>query len=431
MTEAGNPIPSAAGLPAVPDAIPRLPVLGWASFAGAGAVPDDSLLAAPHLEFTTSGRAAIWHALKQLGVGAGDRVLVPTYHCPTMVAPAVHAGAEPVFYPVTSEGVDTSFLARLDVRHVKVLIVAHFFGRPVPMAWLRDFCDARGIALIEDCAHALLGTVEGKPVGAWGDFAVGSLTKFLPVPEGGCLASWRRTVDLKLEHQPLRAELKCAVDILEIGARYRRLRGLNALLSSAFRLKNAIRHRGRRELVAGSTPEEGPGDPIGEFDTGYALSAPTQVARLTARCMDWGRIRRRRRERYAALVRALGDLPGLRVLYPDLPEGSAPYVLPVWVKDPEPKYRALRSRGCPVFRWEWLWPGTPILPGDDGWTWSRHVFQLPCHQEIEEPDFEWLVTEVREMLGAPGAGRASAPGALQVNDRPRAEASRRASADAP
>ncbi len=117
------------------------------------------LLDSPRLSFTTSGRAAIALALQALGVGSGDRVLVPTYHCPTMVAPAVHVGARPVFYPLRSSGADLAFLEALDLTGVRAILATHYFGLPQPMAELRRFCDRKGIALIEDCAHALFGVV--------------------------------------------------------------------------------------------------------------------------------------------------------------------------------------------------------------------------------------------------------------------------------
>jgi len=402
VTEPRTPPPPTELLLSTPDAIPRLPVLGWQSFVGRAPLPDDSLLAAPNFAFTTSGRAAIWLALRALGVGTGDRVLVPTYHCPTMVAPAIHAGAEPAFYPVTSAGVDMQYLAKLDCRGVKALLVAHFFGRPAPMAQLREFCDANGIALIEDCAHALFGMTDGKPVGAWGDFAIGSFTKFLPVPEAGCLASWRRSVTPGLARQTLRAELKCSVDLLEVGARYGRLPGLNTVLLKLFALKNAIRHPpGAETAPAPADYTDGHGD----LDTDYASSSPTRVTRLVAKATGWRRVRERRRANYAALVRALDGVPGLRVLYPELTESGVPYVLPVWVTDPDAKYLALRGAGCPVFRWDWLWPGTPLVSGDEGIAWSRHVFQLPCHQDLTAQDTEWLIATVRRVLSSSSAVR--------------------------
>ncbi|MBK9574239.1 MAG: DegT/DnrJ/EryC1/StrS family aminotransferase [Rhodoferax sp.] len=46
--------------------------------------------------------------------------------------------------------------------------------------------------MIEDCAHCFFGQAGERPIGAWGDFATASLTKFFPVPEGGLLASSSR-----------------------------------------------------------------------------------------------------------------------------------------------------------------------------------------------------------------------------------------------
>jgi hypothetical protein len=83
--------------------LPKLPVFGWHSLQG-GPSPLPSLLDLPRLNYTTSGRASILLALQALGVGPGQAVLLPTYHCPSMVAPVTHLGATPVFYPIDEQG---------------------------------------------------------------------------------------------------------------------------------------------------------------------------------------------------------------------------------------------------------------------------------------------------------------------------------------
>ena len=60
-------------------ALPRTPVLGWSSFGRAGGNAIRSVQQLPHLAFTTSGRAALYQALRQLALPAGSVVLVPTY----------------------------------------------------------------------------------------------------------------------------------------------------------------------------------------------------------------------------------------------------------------------------------------------------------------------------------------------------------------
>jgi dTDP-4-amino-4,6-dideoxygalactose transaminase len=167
-------------------------------------------------QYTTSGRSAIFLALEALGIGAGDLVLVPSYHCPTMIAPVVTLGAKPLFYPIDDDGSPSrTWLDTLDTTGVRALLVAHFFGLPQPMALLRRWCDGRGVLLVEDCAHALFGRSDGHPVGSWGDAAIASLTKFLPVNEGG----WPR---------PERRQYRAATRALrprhfgQISARHRR-----------------------------------------------------------------------------------------------------------------------------------------------------------------------------------------------------------------
>src|SRR6476660_5915723 len=81
--------------------IPTQPVLSLASFskdaAGRRAV---SVLDAGNARFVTSGRVAIALALQQMKVGKGDKVLVPAYHCSSMIEPVVWLGGTPQFYRI-------------------------------------------------------------------------------------------------------------------------------------------------------------------------------------------------------------------------------------------------------------------------------------------------------------------------------------------
>jgi dTDP-4-amino-4,6-dideoxygalactose transaminase len=127
-------------------------------------VPDVTSL--PHCLFTTSGRAAIGLALAELGIGAGDKVLVPSYHCPTMVSPIVAAAAGPEFFPIGEDGLPLlAAIERFDMKRIKAMLAVHYFGIPHSLGQVRQFCDRHGIALIEDCAHSFFGIAEGRPIG--------------------------------------------------------------------------------------------------------------------------------------------------------------------------------------------------------------------------------------------------------------------------
>jgi hypothetical protein len=78
--------------------IPIQPVLSLASFSRRRPRHVPSVLDAGKVRFVTSGRIAIALALQQMKIGKNDKVLVPSYHCSSMVEPVFWAGATPVFY---------------------------------------------------------------------------------------------------------------------------------------------------------------------------------------------------------------------------------------------------------------------------------------------------------------------------------------------
>jgi dTDP-4-amino-4,6-dideoxygalactose transaminase len=360
-------------------------------------VPDVTTL--PHCLFTTSGRAAIGLALDELGVGPGDRILVPSYHCPTMVSPIVAAGAAPEFFAIGADGLPIiESLERMELQRVKAMLAVHYFGVPHALSKVREFCDRHSIALIEDCAHAFFGVADGRQVGAWGDLAIASLTKFFPVPEGGCLVSQNRPLaQVSLRRRGWGAELRQLVDTIEVGAGHGGFTPLGPLLRAAFALKDLL--RGRR----GETPEawrrrmieHGPDSATPVFDGVLARQAPARIARIIVQRSDRQRIVEQRRKNYLLLAQRLAGVPGLTVMWPELPATAAPYVLPIHVESPERSYHSLRLAGVPIFRWDILWPGVPVLAGDVGLDWSHHVFQLGCHQDLSEADVHSIAEVVR------------------------------------
>src|SRR5687767_14704924 len=73
-----QPSPAPADYPRA--SVPVAPALSLASFLRASGPPVPSILDAGDVRFVTSGRVAIALALREMGVGPGDAVLVPSYH---------------------------------------------------------------------------------------------------------------------------------------------------------------------------------------------------------------------------------------------------------------------------------------------------------------------------------------------------------------
>ncbi|WP_186293402.1 DegT/DnrJ/EryC1/StrS family aminotransferase [Chitinimonas sp. BJB300] len=378
--------------------IPRLPVLGWNTLEGARHSTIPCILEHAAIKFTTSGRASILLALEMLGIKAGDKVLVPTYHCPTMVAPIVALGAKPVFYPINAVGgIDFDWLAQQDLLNIRVILAAHFFGLPQPMGDLRHWCDTHQIILIEDCAHALFGSTEGRPIGSWGDLAIASLSKFLPVTEGGCL-----TINIPSTNMPAQTrtgvlrQIKAAIDIVHLGTIFKRFYGLNTALAGTFSLVNTPRKKLRNIRSTNETTSAGVDNLEGfSIDVPLSHQALTLPCRWLAKHSPRARIVEQRRKHFALFLKAFADHPNVRPLVKSLPENCAPYVFPLWVADPDPGYLALREMGIPLSRWDRPWPNVPIIAGDQGGLWSHHILQLPCHQDLSPEDMGILVREIR------------------------------------
>jgi perosamine synthetase len=171
--------------------LPLKPVLGWTSFSRT-----EESLRLPSIDdikytvITTSGRAAIYQALLQLRLAPGSVVLVPTYHCPTIIAPVILANLEVAYFGLRPDGLpNLDTIDAATAGQARAMIVSHYFGLARSLAEVRQWCDEHQVALIEDCAHCYFGNAGERPVGTWGDLAAASLSKFFPVPEGGILAS--------------------------------------------------------------------------------------------------------------------------------------------------------------------------------------------------------------------------------------------------
>jgi perosamine synthetase len=379
------------------EAIPKMPVLSMGSLAihkRAWSVP--SVLDAERVEWFRSGRVALDAALRLVGASSGGEVLLPAYHCVSMVEPVLRSGARPVFYRVRpTTAVDLEhFKSRISSASIAA-IVPHYFGFPQAMDEIRAICTVAGIVLIEDCAHALFGAYAEKPLGSFGDYAIASPWKFLPVATGGCLVSSQRCGPVA---QPdavgLAEDLRTVLNSVESSRAYRRLRFAGAPLVPAIALSN---WRSRKARVAAASIE---GDPrVANVAGDQALPGLSRIARYVARHIDRDRVSERRRAAYRMLLASWSDLNLARPLHPELGESVVPQVFPLVMGDPDRAFGRLKQAGVPIIRFgEFLWEGMPADTCEVSNDLSRRVFQFPCHQELSDDELTWLADTVKRVV---------------------------------
>jgi hypothetical protein len=347
-------------------------------------------------ESFVSGRYALAEAMRRAGAGPGKAVLVPSFHCRSMVEPAIFLGAEPLFYPVSSDlRPDFKALSGLMTSGATpvAMLLTHYFGFPNAVAEADDLCRRHGIALIEDCAHALYGGQDGFVPGGTGDYAVASLWKFLPVREGAVLLdrSGKRS-ERSPRPRGMFDELKAAARLMKAwsGRAWRR-RALPDLEASAVNNEADRIQAGRRALK----PQPG----LKEFSPRLADTAALHCTRWLAEASAHGCVALRRREHYAVWLAGVRDLPGVRPLYPELPQGVVPYAFPLLLAEPEPGFRRLKTAGVPIWRWEDM----AVTACMTAQSYRLRLLQLPCHQGLSASELEWMIRAVRILV--PGEHR--------------------------
>ena len=123
-----------------------------------------------------NGTVALDLALKALGIGAGDEVIVTSRTFLASVTCVVNAGAWPVFADVDADcqGVSAETVAPLVNDNTKAIIAVHLAGWPCDMDGLNELACRHRLSVIEDCAQAHGATYKGKPVGSLGHVAAWS-----------------------------------------------------------------------------------------------------------------------------------------------------------------------------------------------------------------------------------------------------------------
>jgi pyridoxal phosphate-dependent aminotransferase EpsN len=187
---------------------------------------------APHAVALSSGTAALHLALKLVGVGRGDEVLVSTLTFAATVNPIVYEGAVPVFLDSerASWNMDPDLLAETLRRRAaagrlpRAVVVVHLYGQSADLDPIAAECARYGVPLVEDAAEALGATYRGRAPGAVGDVGIYSFNgnKIITTSGGGMLVTADGTLAAHARKLATQARDQAAhYEHSEIGYNYR------------------------------------------------------------------------------------------------------------------------------------------------------------------------------------------------------------------
>lgn len=140
-----------------------------------------------------SATAALHLSLAAFGFPEGKKVMVPAITFASTAFAPVYNRLEPLFIDVDPETLSLS-LEDMEKKYTKdcvAIIPVHMGGHPAQMDKIMDFARAKGLKVIEDCAHTAGASYKGKKLGAWGDIGCFSFEekKAMTTGDGGMMCS--------------------------------------------------------------------------------------------------------------------------------------------------------------------------------------------------------------------------------------------------
>jgi dTDP-4-amino-4,6-dideoxygalactose transaminase len=345
-------------------------------------------------------RNAIYHGLKALGIEPGENVLVPSFHCTSVVEPILKYGAEVKFYEIGKDlRPDIADIeAKIDHK-TRALLAIHYFGFPQDILALKRFCNERRLLLIEDCAHVLTGcTEEGMPLGSIGDISVFSWRKFFPLYDGGQLVINNPECHMAMpqDKNDWVFTLKVAKNILD-----------KLLDDSESRLIRKVGQISRwpsrlaRRLTCGNgySPKA---FAVNSYDLNFDLSSAnvgmSSFSKYILRHTEIAEVITKRRGNFAHLAHAIRSFRGIAPVYESLAQNVCPWAFPAKV-DTTGFHLLLRKAGIPAFTWGGVVHPTLAL---DDFPNARflydHLVLLPIHQSIGNQELQTMVSILQRSL---------------------------------
>ena len=353
------------------------------------------------------GRVALYAILESLGIGPGDDVIVPGFTCVVVPNAILYCGARPVFVDIegTSFTMDVPDIERKITSRTKAIIVQHSYGIPAEMDAIMAIAAKAGIAVVEDCAHALGSTYKDRTVGSIGDAAFFS-------------SQWSKPYTTGMGGVAVAADRSLCRKLASVQARYAQP-GLKEV--SLLRLQMAIYHRfftpgifwtamkmlkvlSKAGLfIASSSKEELVGEKPVDYEKSMSEYQALRGVRELSRLKDNLASRECLAGLYSRLLREAGFEPVT------IPPGCKPVLVryPLPVKNKPAVLAEAQRCGIEIGSWfeSVIHPsGTPLK--EMGYTLGQcpvaervvqHIVNLPLHRRVSEADALRTVDFMKEM----------------------------------
>jgi perosamine synthetase len=370
-----------------------------------------SLFEDQELRLYLKGRGATYQALLSLRDGSGEEILVPAFHCCSMVEPVLRAGYRPRFYTVNRDlSVNVPDLLAQITKKTAAIIIVNYFGFDTGVSALLPIRSATTCAVIEDCAHSFLRANPVRLAGSFGDFVVYSFSKLVPSYAGGGLAVRNQSIrGASAQAKPLALRVglvalkHLAEEIVENAPPTR----IRSLLLSIEKGRVAI-----RKWWSGVSRDEAVSAAVLESPEYLFYTNMPWFVKYIVGATDLESVVQSRRHNYMLLDEKLIEHDYFKKVFPSLPSDTCPWAYPVLVEDRSRYDQLLRSRGVPVYTFgETLHPllhGTDSRGREEAHYLAERLLLIPIHQNLNVETITMFTDKVNDILSRRGGKRRAA-----------------------
>jgi dTDP-4-amino-4,6-dideoxygalactose transaminase len=271
---------------------------------------------------------------------------------------------------------------------VSALYIIHYFGFPQPLIPIQKICNENNLKLIEDCALSLFSRDDRGWLGSYGDLAIFSVFKTIPIPHGGFLVTKEERATGKLKRAPFMSTLVQTADLFHQNIR---TSGWGHLEHWIIRVSRSIRKSigwdRKQTILSGS----------GWDPRLLKYNASLWVLHMM-RSMDPQDVIAKRRQNFEHLASRLRGY--ISTPFTELPLRVCPLFFPAMVQDKIEFQKGLTNLGIESGNY-WYVPH-PACPPDlaqEVSGWRNHLLELPIHQGLTHGDIDRIADAVLRLLG--------------------------------
>lgn len=315
---------------------------------------------------TSSGRGAITHILNNVQL-KNKTVLLPTYICESVIKPFVEYGYKCLFYGIMDD-LNACIDDLLNHHDIGFFLHMGYFGYPTNHqvgSIIKKFKDNYTV-IIEDVTHTLFSSITYYNEN---DFYIGSIRKWMGIPDGGFVASTRRKLPTLSNENKVFASLR--LDALRIKGEF--------ITSGNYDLKNEFLAKfNDSELLLDNDINP------------YAIS---DISSSLLNGQDVELICRQRRLNYNHLYDNLNNLESIRVLLPKANQNICPLFFPILIPQRDLVRKKLIEKDiyCPIH-----WSKSEMITDSD--SLYDNELSIPCDQRYDTKDMDKIISNLKTIL---------------------------------